>query len=59
MNFLTSYKPALPRNILLLVSGVMWSLVGVMLIIIACSWYRGFALKEYFLFFDLPSVFDN
>jgi len=36
---LSHLKPALPRSSLLLVSGLMWSLVGLMLCQLAIRWY--------------------
>jgi hypothetical protein len=36
---LSHLKPALPRSSLLLVSGLMWSLVGLMLCRLAIRWY--------------------
>jgi hypothetical protein len=34
------YKPAVSKNVLLLVAGVVWLMVGLMLVLIAFSWLR-------------------
>jgi hypothetical protein len=39
MDTLSRLKPALPRSVLLFLSGLMWSLVGLMLCRLALRWY--------------------
>jgi hypothetical protein len=43
---LSHLKPALPRSYLLLLSGVMWSLVGLMLCRLALKWYLALNIAD-------------
>lgn len=43
---LSHLKPALPKSYLLLLSGVMWSLVGLMLCRLALKWYLALNIED-------------
>jgi hypothetical protein len=47
---LCHHKPAAPKSALLLVSGLMWSLVGLMLCQLAFRWYLIASLEDHFGF---------
>jgi hypothetical protein len=47
---LSQLKPALPRRYLILLSGLMWSLVGLMLCRLALKWYLALNIEDYWSF---------
>jgi len=47
MGNLSRFKPALPRRHLLLISGLMWSLIGIMLCRLALKWYLSLNIGEH------------
>jgi hypothetical protein len=50
MQSLTQFKPALPRRYLLLISGLMWSMVGLMLCRLAIKWYIAQNLGDHWIY---------
>ena len=46
MDTLSRLKPALPRSVLLFVSGLTWSLVGLMLCRLALRWYFSAGIQD-------------
>ena len=46
MDTLSHLKPALPRSVLLFISGLMWSLVGLTLCRLALKWYLSAGMQD-------------
>lgn len=46
MKKLEKYKPAVKRNFLLLIAGIVWECVGIMLLILAFSWLSASSNKN-------------
>lgn len=50
MRTLSRLKPALPRRHLIILSGLMWSLVGVMLCRLALKWYLALTILDHWMY---------